>query len=141
MSILMKIGVLFFALYFTFTGFFKYGMWASGGPAGGFLPTVIGSIMVVLCIYDLFSYEAIKICFSNVKKFMIFIVGVIVLLVLMSYLGFYIVALIGLFSWLFWMEHFSLKKVLLCEGCVLGAIYLIFSLWLRIPFPSLFFLQ
>ena len=137
MKLLVQIGLLIISLYFLINGYMTYGLWSEGGPSGGYLPSIIGGFMAVLCLYDLLKNRTEKIAIVlDKKRFLSMIGGLIMSAFLVNYLGFYLMAIIGLFLWMFVVEHFSIRKTLLCEGFVLGSIYLIFTLWLQVPFPN-----
>lgn len=139
MKLLVQIGLLIISLYFLINGYITYGLWSEGGPSGGYLPSIIGAFMVILCLYDMLQIqnktEKITIILDK-KRFFSMIGGLIISTILINYLGFYFITIVALFLWMFVVEHFSMKKTLLCEGFVLGSIYLIFTLWLQVPFPN-----
>ena len=84
---------------------------------------------------------------ANSEKFMskeqlkwFFIVPSLALLTVfsMNYIGTFIALSIFFIFWFKWIEKFSWKKSLSITLAILITIYLVFVMWLQVPFPKFF---
>jgi len=130
-----KIGLMLVGLYFTIKGS-GYGFWYNSGPGGGFLPMVIGILLIVLSIYSFFRGTTEKFkkleFLAALKPFS----GILLTLAGINLIGFFPSVMLFIPIWLIIVEKYKLQKAVLIDVAVTGVMYSIFSVWLRVPFPS-----
>lgn len=116
-------------------GLTKYEWYMDGNPGSGFFPTIAGALLVLMSIIAMLGERkekppAYHLYFAYP---VIAAVGVVLLAML---IGFFPAMTIYVFGWLFWFEKYSLKLSLVSTVGTVGALYGIFAVWLRVPFPA-----
>lgn len=139
---LMPLFCVGFGGYFAVMGIFKYHVWDKG-PRGGFLPLVMGLFVAALSFVVFFRELKPAAAGNGEKQRSTFNFSMLIppAVVLTAILASYLVGLlpaIGLmvFGWLVILEKVKPLKALLVSAILLVAVWLIFSMWLRVPFPT-----
>lgn len=119
-------------------GFF-YGFWDKGKPGGGFIGVIFGSLILVIAlgmgIRMLAKHDFGKKIKLHFAAFLPIIVGVIT--VGLSYLiGFIPAILFFMVGWLRFVSNYRWVKSLLIGVSFTIGIYMIFVMWLRVPFTT-----
>ena len=110
-----------------------YGVWDEG-PLGGFMPLVAAVITIGFSIGCVLKGEAKrKEWHLTVFIPVILVVALVLTVPLIGMLPGMCLLLVG---WLRFLEKYSWGFSLLLAACVIGCVWLIFSLWLQVPFPQ-----
>ena len=112
------------------------GFWSEAeGPGAGFFPAIIGCVLVFFSIV-----EFIKSIGSDEVKFdkeALYIVGSVAGILILNFLiGLLPALFIYYIAWLKFIEKYPWKKVILITIFYGGIMYGVFSLWLKVPFPT-----
>lgn len=162
-NIILAVILIVLSLVWSWVGIFELGLWLPGVSAdSGFIPTVFGVVTLICCVIML--VENIK-KYKNSKaeaqpaeeakeetasapqdakgKILAFVklyapvfFGIFGLLSL-QYLGLIPMVFLIILGWMKLMNQFPWKKSILFAAVVTVVIYLIFDIWLQIPFPGL----
>lgn len=127
--------LLLISVSFFFLGVTSFGFWNSAkGPLGGFYPTLISVVLLVMSLVLLKLAGKQK--DPDFRKEEWLIVEAVVMVFLCSYVVGMIPSLL-LFQilWLRLVEKHSWKFAVIFAICVVTVIYLIFGVWLGIMFP------
>lgn len=112
-----------------------YGLWTRQGPGPGFLPVIAGVLAVVFSLAVLVASRKDK----SESKFTwkaFLPVAALIAVVLSSYvLGLIVALAIYIFLWLRFMEKYQIKKSLIIGISCAGILYIVFGVWLKVPFP------
>lgn len=119
---------------FAYFGVSKYGLWDSvKGPIAGFFPFLLGLIIVVVGFIDLVF--AIKRNEEQIQWKNFLIALAVAAVIAMSYvIGLLASTFLFLFLWLWKVEKYPLRTTLTVVVIVFVMIYLLFVLWLKVPF-------
>lgn len=125
----------FIGVLWTFTGITKFGFMDSKMPTAGFFPIIIG---ILLCLV---SILALKADWNNLdinyELKQIYPVLAVIAIVGGSYIiGLLPSVFVYLFLWLYKYEKYSLKFSLIFSVLSFLVINGVFSMWLKIPFPT-----
>ena len=145
-EIIFSFALTLFAGYLIFVSY-RYGLWKDIAPAKGFMPFVASVLLAISSLVWLLQSvksvrsgdeEAIKHQFTGNEWKWIGIVGGMCLAVvlLLEYLGMYACLAIFLFIWFKFIDKFSWKRTIISTVVVVGLLYLIFTVGLRVPFPK-----
>ncbi len=109
-----------------------YGIW-NEGPRGGFMPLLAGLITLGFSLAAMWKGKI----GDKPWHWTIFIPVACVVAVILAIpvLGLLPGIFLMLVLWFRFLEKFSWKFTLGTSVCVLGCVWLIFSLWLMVPFP------
>ena len=121
------------ALTWIYIAITEYGLW-NEGPAGGFMPTLAATILLIFSVVTLCSKQN-----TNIEIYLKEFMPVILILVLMGIteiLGMLPAVLIMLAIWLRYIASYKWRFSLIVASCVTAAIWLIFIKWLNVPFPT-----
>ena len=156
-NIILSIVLIVLSLVWCYIGIFDLGLWIPGVSAdSGFIPTLFGAITLICCIVLLIEnikkYKAVmpaekkeeKAETSDMKaKILAFvklyapiffcIFGILCL----EILGLIPMVFLLIFGWMKLMNKFTWVKSGIVAVAVTVVIYLIFDMWLQIPFPGL----
>lgn len=140
------------------------GIWANGRIGSGFLPLVSGSMLIICSLFwirDIITDEKEindidekdethfvvqteengkkKIYLSDTVKYLVILpIALIIMIKLIEILGMYFVMTAFLFLWFKVIDKFSLMKSVFLTLSIMIVLYLVFSVWLQVPYPSLF---
>ena len=117
-------------------GVTRYGFWnAKTGPASGFFPIIVASVLVVFSIIAIFMSAKEEPAKYDIE--VVHLVAAIVGILLSTYLiGLLWSLLIYVVLWMKFYEKMSLRTTLIAT-VVLGLIvYGTFVFWLQVPFPE-----
>ncbi len=135
MDKIIKFSFILVGLYFSLKGK-EYGLWVNSGPGGGFLPMLMGVMLIILSIYSLIKGDSEKFKKQEFLAALKPFGGIILTLVGINLIGFFPAVLIFIPVWLIIVEKYKLQKAVLIDLVTVGVMYGIFSVWLRVPFPS-----
>ena len=116
-------------------GIVDTGIWVDGRPTSGFFPSLAGALLVfvsVLAIRDELATDSPE--FFGMHLYPVIAAVSVVLLALV--IGFFPALALYAFLWLWKYEAYSLRFSLMVSAISIGAVYGIFRLWLRVPFPQ-----
>ena len=116
-------------------GLTEYGWWGEKGPTTGFFPIITGALLAfvgVLAFNSERKQKAPKYHLANM--FPLF--GVLATVAAAMLIGFFPAMLLYVFLWLKVYEKYSLLFSTMVSVITTLAMYGIFALWLRVPFPA-----
>ena len=118
-------------------GLGKYGWWDRISIGGGFMPTIVGTLLVLFCVLMLISKVRRKEKAEKMNLKVLLPIGAMLLILLCNYLlGLLPACILVSFLWLLLIEKYSWKKALLVSAIMFVCVYGIFRLWLNVPFPK-----
>lgn len=122
-------------VYWIYYAVTKYGLWAGTAPGAGFLPMVVGLMLIIFSIWILTTPVVYKEGALQKKAFYPVIASI---LGLASVSIFGLIISMGLFVllWLLILEKFSIFKATIIGVCATLFIYFVFKVWLMVPFPK-----
>ena len=156
MELTIHILIFLFGGYWVQQGIFVYKFWIKGLPGSGFMPVLFGVLLMVLSGFLLVKDLRRKIEKSNNtnppededvisskpnEKYPEWIRPLIPAVYTLLAIGLMVVAgmvpamFLTAFIWLFFIGKIKLGKSLLISIIITLIVYLVFVLWLRIPFP------
>lgn len=131
---IMEIIFIIVGIISVFTGLTKHKFWIEKVPGGGFMPVVIGTLLIILsALIVLKKDQKAKVKLS--KKELIPIIAMIILLILTKVIGLLPSLLIIVLGMLRFVENYSWKNSIIISVVLMAIIYAVFSLWLKVPFP------
>lgn len=131
---IMEIIFIIVGIISVFTGLTKHKFWIEKVPGGGFMPVVIGTLLIILsALIVLKKDQKAKVKLS--KKELIPIIAMVILLILTKVIGLLPSLLIIVLGMLRFVENYSWKNSIIISVVLMSIIYAIFSLWLKVPFP------
>lgn len=136
---LVTIGIVLMGAAWAALGYFKYGFWVNSGPGGGFFPVVAGLGAAVLGIYE-FLFSPVKVKAVGIKGLWP-AAAMAVTVASIPLIGMVLAMALFIVLWILIVERKSWYKAVLTGAGAGAAIYLVFSLWLKVPFPQGFFLE
>ncbi len=135
----VTIGIVAMGICWAAFGIFKYGFWVNNGPGGGFFSVVAGVGAALFGIYELF--------FSPVRarpiggKSLWPAAAMALAILCIPLLGMVLSMSIFILLWILLVEKKSWKQSILTGVGAGVALYLLFGLWLKVPFPQGLFLE
>jgi len=114
----------------------EYGLWVRRGPGGGFMPLLAGIFTIVFAVWMMLAARNEKVSAELASWHALLpIAGLVGVLA-----GSYVVGLIPaialfLVLWLKVVEHYPLKFSLVTGVSSAAVLYLVFGVWLQVPFP------
>ena len=145
MELLFDILLLILGIYWDVTAFTKLPIWRGTSIAGGLIPAVASTIMIILLLYRIFqrfrsgemSGTVIAQSFREFdwKGFLPILIGICIIFV-SKVLGLYITLAVMLFLWLKILSKCSVVRALVMTVIVMAVIYGIFIAWLHVPLPK-----
>ena len=117
-------------LYLAIT---KYGVW-NEGPRGGFMPMLAALITLGFSLGAIF--KAKKETKPWYRTVFIPVLIVIALIFVSRALGLLPSLFLMLLGWFRFLEKYSWTFTATISVCVIGCVWLIFSFWLKVPFPT-----
>lgn len=131
---IMEIIFIIVGIISVFTGLTKHKFWIEKVPGGGFMPVVIGTLLIILSsLIVLKKDQKAKVKLS--KKELIPIIAMVILLILTKVIGLLPSLLIIVLGMLRFVENYSWKNSIIISVVLMSIIYAVFSLWLKVPFP------
>lgn len=131
---IMEIIFIIVGIISVFTGLTKHKFWIEKVPGGGFMPVVIGTLLIILsALIVLKKDQKAKVKLS--KKELIPIIAMIILLILTKVIGLLPSLLVIVLGMLRFVENYSWKNSIIISVVLMSIIYAVFSLWLKVPFP------
>ncbi|MCT4706685.1 tripartite tricarboxylate transporter TctB family protein [Enterobacteriaceae bacterium H11S18] len=121
------------ALVWIYTAIELYGLWDEG-PAGGFMPTIAASVLLIFSIMSLCKTEHSIISHHIAELTPVAIV--IAMLGITQLTGMIPAIMIVLLGWVKYIADYSWRKSISISAGVTLMIWLIFSQWLNVPFPT-----
>lgn len=124
----------------VYTGLMFHGWWVEGRAQGGFFPSIVGGLLVLVSVLAIISERRAdppEFWVSHVHP-LLATVGVVGMAML---IGFFPALIVYVFAWLRWYEKYSWAFTGMVTVITVGLMYGIFSMWLRVPFPEGFILQ
>lgn len=122
----------FFSIY---KGITDYGFWSRTVPGGGFMPILIGVLLVLISLLIILDRKVrTKLNFD--MKGLIPVLAIIGALISNLVFGLIPAATLMIFSWLKFVEKYSFKTSLIVTLLTSTVTYAIFGVWLNVPFPT-----
>lgn len=131
---IMEIIFIIVGIISVFTGLTKHKFWIEKVPGGGFMPVVIGTLLIILSVLIVLKKDQ-KAKVKLSKKELIPIIAMIILLILTKVIGLLPSLLIIVLGMLRFVENYSWKNSIIISVVLMAIIYAVFSLWLKVPFP------
>lgn len=121
---------------FIQNGLSKFGFWnASKGPSAAFVPVIVCSLLILLCVIAFFqSFKDTKAVKYHKDEFIMIATGLL-LLVLIQVIGMLPALAIFIVAWLKIMEKAPWKDTLIILAIVMAIVVGVFMLWLKVNFP------
>ncbi len=118
----------------AFLGLTEYGLWIEDGPGGGFIPVVVGILLMLTAVVVILKNEEIKDSIE-IKAFFP-VAGVVITILMIKFLGMIIATGLFVFGWLRFMEQRTYVKAGIIGLGVSIFVLGVFSLWLQVPMPT-----
>ncbi|MGB9826353.1 MAG: tripartite tricarboxylate transporter TctB family protein [Desulfofundulus sp.] len=125
-------------LYWFLQGL-AYGYWIDMGPGPGFIPVLFGSLTVILSIslfLQTLRQKGEAMSAGEVRTILLVSAAVGVTIFLMHILGAFTSLGLFLVAWLCLLEHYRLLAALKIAVPTILVAYLVFVVWLQVPFPT-----
>jgi hypothetical protein len=123
--------------YWAYKGFSTYGIWVDKGPGGGFLPVVIGLLVIILSLAQII--RSLKLPYQKIHisgRILIPIITCVASVILTEFLGLVVTMTLMTIFWLKVIEKYSLLRSII-TGLATGAfLYGVFTVWLQVIFPK-----
>ena len=139
------------------------GIWAGGRIGSGFLPLVSGSMLIICNLFwirnmiteekktdepieksEMYISVQIKengkkkIYLSDTIKYLVILpIFLIIMVKMIEILGMYFIMTLFLFTWFMVIDKFGFLKSIVLTVCIMVVLYLVFTVWLQVPYPSL----
>ncbi len=117
-----------------FVGLTEYGWWANGRATSGFFPTLVGALLIIVSVLAITSEVKEKAPVFMTAHIYPLLAAVSVVVVALL-IGFFPALTLYVLGWLKLYEKFTWKFSLLVTLVTIAAMYGIFAMWLRVPFP------
>jgi len=118
-----------FWLYMAIT---KYGIWDEG-PRGGFMPLLAALLTLGCCLMIIILASDKK---QPWLKTVFIPVGLVLALMSVTYIiGLLPALFLMLIGWMRFLEKYSWMFTIALSACVMACVWMIFRLWLNVPFP------
>jgi len=121
-------------LYWFYMGFFNYGFWAKITPGAGFLPSIVGVMLVGFSIWILFT-PVVKKGSLQIRAFYPAFAALLCLISIYI-LGLMVTITLFVILWLILIEKLTIKKAGIIGACTIVFIHFVFKVWLMVPFPK-----
>ena len=134
---IMPLVIIALCAVFIINGLKKFGFWdASKGPTAAFVPTIVCTLLIVLCVADFIKSLKDTSVVKYYKDEFIMILAGIVLLAAVHVIGMLPAMAIFVVLWLKIMEKAPWKHVILILAIVMAIVIGVFVLWLKVQFPE-----
>ena len=118
-----------------FLGITQYGYWSEGRAMSGFFPTIIGGGLILMSVFAfLAELKAEKPSF--ILAYLHPVAAALGMVLLAMLIGFFASLALYIFCWLKWYEKYNLRLSLFTSVATTAAMYGIFGMWLKVPFPA-----
>ena len=131
---LVTIGIVIMGLFWAAFGIFKYGIWVNNGPGGGFFAAVAG-----IGIYEFFFSPVSAKPIGGRSLWPAAAMALAILCI--PLLGMVLSMSLFILLWILLVEKKSWKQSIFTGVGAGVALYLLFGLWLKVPFPQGMFLE
>lgn len=137
MTFIVEILGIIFGLFYVIMGVTKYGLWEGKTILGGFLPTVCGGLLAVLCVLMIISKikRGDKSAAFDKVAFLP-VIAMIAILLVNTLIGLLPACIVVSLLWLRFVEKYSWKTSVIASAILFAFMYAIFSMWLNVPFPK-----
>ena len=122
-------------LLWIYVGLTYHGWYSEGRAASGFFPTIVGALLAFVSVLAVVSEAKVDppdFWKSHVHP-LLAAVSVVVLALL---IGFFPALTLYVFGWIKWYEKYPWRLTILITVITIAAMYGIFAMWLRVPFPE-----
>lgn len=144
---IMALVLIVLSLVWGWIGIFDLGLWIPGVSAGsGFIPTVFSAVTLICSVFLLVQSlkkprepaekPAPTKAAALLEKYAAIPFAAFGVLCL-QYLGLVPMVFLVIFGWMKLLNRFSWAKSAAVAAAVTVAVYLVFDLWLQVPFPGL----
>lgn len=135
MTFLIEILGIILGVFYAFMGITKYGIWEGKTILGGFMPTVCGSALAILCVLLIISKikrgeKGMK--FSPVA--LLPVAAMLAILLVNLLIGLLPACIVVSALWLRFIEKYSWKTAVIASLILFAFMYGIFGMWLNVPF-------
>jgi len=118
-----------------YLGVTQYQFWIRTVPGGGFMPVLIGGLMILISILTMLD-KNVRLKFKVERKSLIPVIAILITLILNLLIGLIPALTLMVFIWLKWFEKYPLKASIITTVFTSAFTYAIFGWWLRVPFPT-----
>jgi putative tricarboxylic transport membrane protein len=128
-------------LYWFLQGL-AYGYWVDMEPGPGFIPVLFGSLTVILStalFLQTLRKKGEALAAEEVRKVGLIVAAVGITIWFMNILGTFLSLGLFLVGWLCLLERYRLLAALKIAVPTILVAYLVFIVWLQVPFPKGFF--
>ncbi len=116
-------------------GLTKYGFMGGSKPGSGFFPSIIAVLLIATSLFA-FMQDFKKESPEYTLKYIHPIIAVLVVLLLSYITGFMVSLLLYLLFWMKVYEKMSWLFSISFSVSTMAVVYLVFALWLDVPFPT-----
>ncbi|MCF7946046.1 MAG: tripartite tricarboxylate transporter TctB family protein [Spirochaetia bacterium] len=116
-------------------GLTNHDWWVEGRPQSGFFPSIVGGLLLFisfLAVINELKEEKTVFLLSHIYP----VLAAVGMVVLAQLVGFFPALILYVFGWLKWFEKYRLVFSTLTALITGAAMYGIFYMWLRVPFPE-----
>lgn len=130
----VTIGIVVMGICWAAFGIFKYGVWVNNGPGGGFFSAVAGIGAASLAIYEFFFSPVRARPIGGKSLWPAGAMGLAILSI--PILGMVLSMSVFILLWILLVEKKTWRQSILTGVGAGVALYLLFGLWLKVPFPQ-----
>lgn len=116
-------------------GLVNYGWWTDGRPTSGFFPVLVGGVLLLVSVFAVIREVRLTPPSYNLYDLYPLLAAVAVVLLALL-IGFFPALTLYVLLWLKVFEKYRWLFSVLTTAVTAGAMYAIFALWLRVPFPQ-----
>ena len=133
--VFVPIGTMIFGLLWVFVGLRYHGWWNDGRAASGFFPVLAGGLLALISVLAFLSERM-----ENPPEFFIFhlipLLAAVLVVGIAMVVGFFPALMLYMIGWLRWYERYTWRLSTSITAITILAMYGVFSVWLRVPFPK-----
>lgn len=135
MKYIMEIIFILVGIMSVYFGIFEYQFWMGTVPGGGFMPVLVGGLIIIINILTILGKKN-RLAFKIDTKSFITVAFILVMLALSLLIGLIPSLTVMIFIWLKWFERYSLPTSIATTLITSVFTYAIFGIWLKVPFPT-----
>ena len=134
---IMPLVILAICAVFIANGLKKFGFWdPSKGPTAAFVPTIVCTLMALLCVVDFIkSLKDTSVVKYHKDEFLMILTGI-VLIAATHFIGMLPTMAIFVVLWLKLLEKAPWKDTLIILAIVMAIVIGVFVVWLKVQFPE-----
>lgn len=132
---IMPLATALMGIVWLVLGLTKYGFMGEGKPGGGFFPSIMAVLLIVASVLA-FVQDFKKETPEYTLKYIHPLIAVLAVLLLSYLTGMMIALFLYLFFWLKVYEKMSWVFTSVFSVSTMVVVYLVFAMWLDVPFPT-----